>query len=390
MGVTLAGFKSVAVVERDKWACDTIRENQRRGFPLVMDWPLYDRDVRGFDWTSVSDDIDLLAGGPPCQPFSMGGKHGAYEDKRDMFPTMVEVVRLLRPKSFIIENVKGLTRSSFANYYQYILLQLEFPEVIRARNEDWDEHLQRLQREKSSGSLHRFGLTYNVLPTLVNAADYGVPQKRERVFIVGFRSDLGVEWSFPQPTHSFDALLYSQWVSGQYWERHRVASPKRPSPPNRFIAKIQKQLSSIFPPAQRPWKTVRDSLVDLPDPSTRQENCFHNHQFQDGARPYPGHTGSPLDMPAKTLKAGDHGVPGGENMMVLDDGSVRYFSARESARLQTFPDGYIFHGSWTETMRQLGNAVPVALARTVAASVVEKLIESRLRSIMRSRGRVVA
>jgi DNA (cytosine-5)-methyltransferase 1 len=94
---------------------------------------------------------------------------------------------------------------------------------------------------------------------------------------------------------------------------------------------------------------------------------------------YPGHTGSPLDQPAKTIKAGDHGVPGGENMLVNTDGSVRYFTARETARIQTFPDGYVFHGSWTETMRQLGNAVPVALARVVASSVAQALIEVKLR-----------
>ena len=89
-----------------------------------------------------------------------------------------------------------------------------------------------------------------------------------------------------------------------------------------------------------------------------------------------------MDLPAKTLKAGDHGVPGGENMMVTDDGSVRYFTVRESARLQTFPDGYIFHGSWTETMRQLGNAVPVALAQLVASSVAEKLLEVEERRLI--------
>ncbi|MFH0911218.1 MAG: DNA cytosine methyltransferase, partial [Planctomycetota bacterium] len=96
---------------------------------------------------------------------------------------------------------------------------------------------------------------------------------------------------------------------------------------------------------------------------------IHNHRFQPGARPYPGHTGSPFDEPAKTLKAGDHGVPGGENMLAYPDGKVRYFTVRESARLQTFPDKFIFHGSWTETMRQLGNAVPVALARVVAKEI---------------------
>ena len=86
-------------------------------------------------------------------------------------------------------------------------------------------------------------------------------------------------------------------------------------------------------------------------------------------------------MPAKTLKAGDHGVPGGENMMVKDNGTVRYFSVREAARLQTFPDGYVFHGTWSETMRQLGNAVPVGLAHIIASSVAEKLAESGTNAI---------
>jgi len=112
-----------------------------------------------------------------------------------------------------------------------------------------------------------------------------------------------------------------------------------------------------------------------------------NHVFQNGAKIYPGHTGSPLDLPAKTLKAGDHGVPGGENMMVLGNGDVRYFTVRESARLQTFPDGYVFHGSWTETMRQLGNAVPVALGRQVAASVAARLAESELNKLVNNNAR---
>ena len=387
MGVSLAGFQSLAVIEWDRWACDTIRENQKRGYPVVADWPLWEGDVRGFDWSSIPEGIDLLAGGPPCQPFSMGGKHKAYGDKRDMFPTTVEVVRYLRPKSFIIENVKGLLRSSFANYYQYLLLHLEFPEVVRGSRESWPDHLKRLQIVKSSGMLHASGFTYNVVPTLVNAADYGVPQKRERVFIVGFRSDMGVEWSFPRPTHSLDALLHSQWITGEYWDRHGVARRRRPSPPGRFEARVRKlPLVSTFRD-EKPWRTVRDALFDIPDPRHGGASRFHNHFFQDGAKVYTGHTSSPLDMPAKTLKAGDHGVPGGENMMVLDDGNVRYFSVRESARLQTIPDGYVFHGSWSETMRQLGNAVPVTLGRQVAASVAMRLAESEWRKLSSSRSR---
>jgi DNA (cytosine-5)-methyltransferase 1 len=123
----------------------------------------------------------------------------------------------------------------------------------------------------------------------------------------------------------------------------------------------------------KPWQTVRDALMGLPDPERDDDSAFLNHRFQPGARVYPGHTGSPMDEPAKTLKAGDHGVPGGENMVVLPNGKVRYFSVRESARLQTFPDEFVFHGSWSETMRQLGNAVPVTLAKIVATSIAERL-----------------
>ncbi|MBK1822780.1 DNA cytosine methyltransferase [Burkholderia orbicola] len=386
MGVSLAGFKSLAVVEWDKWACDTIRENQRRGFPLVADWPVYEGDVRKFDWSSLeSEEIDLLAGGPPCQPFSMGGKHQAHDDTRDMFPATVDIVRRLRPKAFIVENVKGLTRSTFANYYQYILLQLEFPEVPARRNEDWFDHLLRLQVERASGRQKGKKLTYNVVPTLVNAADYGVPQKRERVFIVGFRSDLCVDWSFPRQTHSYDRLLHDQWVSGEYWERHGVARRNRPTMPSTLESRVRRLASSLLFADELPWRTVRDAIAGLPNPQSRTASNYSDHRFQPGARVYPGHTGSPLDLPAKTLKAGDHGVPGGENMLVNTDGSVRYFSIRESARVQTFPDGFVFHGSWTETMRQLGNAVPVALGHVVARSVAEKLALVQLDQLARQR-----
>ncbi len=383
MGIGLAGFQPLAVVEWDRWACDTVRENQKRGYPLVQDWPLHEGDVRDFDFASLSEKVDLVAGGPPCQPFSMGGKHKAHDDQRDMFPTTVEVVRTLRPRAFIVENVKGLTRSAFANYYQYILLQFEFPEITRRDHEEWMDHFLRLQAERTSGR-HRLlhGLTYNVVPTLVNAANFGVPQKRERVFIVGFRSDLGIEWSFPKETHSLDALLIDQWVSGAYWDRHRIGKKRRPTPPDGIEKRIARSRADKDRQGTCPWVTVRDALHGLPDPE-RINAGPSDHKFQPGARSYPGHTGSPLDLPAKTLKAGDHGVPGGENMLVKEDGGVRYFTIRESARLQAFPDGYVFHGSWSESMRQLGNAVPVALAQTVARSVAQKLLEHDMLSMQK-------
>lgn len=319
--------------------------------------------MRDFDWSVITDDVDLVAGGPPCQPFSSGGLGRAADDPRDMFPATAEIIAELQPRAFIIENVRGLTRSTFADYYEYIQLRLALPTLKASPGERWLAHLLRLREANKLRSPYH--LNYQVQPTVVNAADYGVPQQRHRVFFVGFRSDLDIHWSFPKPTHSKQALLHSQWITGEYWEEHEIARAKRPERP---IRGLPVELEDERGPLER-WKTVRDALVGLPAPRLRSSSMVRNHVLQPGARSYPGHTGSPLDMPAKALKAGGHGVPGGENMLRHVDGTVRYFTVRESARLQTFPDDYELHGSWGEAMRQLWNAVPVHLAEVVARGV---------------------
>lgn len=370
IGASQAGFRPVAVMDWDRWACDTLRENRDRGLEPFAHWPIHEGDVRAFDFSGIKGDIDLVTGGPPCQPFSMGGRHRAYLDERDMFPQAIRAVRELRPRAFIFENVKGLTRASFSNYLEYIRLQLTYPDLVARPDEEWLAHLARLEDHHTGG--REAGLRYRVVMRVLNAANYGVPQRRERVFLVGFRADTGIEWHFPKPTHSREALLWSQWRDGTYWDVHRVAKGDRPDD----AAARAKAAKIAEAPIEERWQTVRDAIADLPDPefAPRSAVRFHDHRFQAGARAYPGHTGSPLDEPAKTLKAGVHGVPGGENMLRRPDGSIRYFTVRESARLQTFPDEMVFHGSWTESMRQLGNAVPCRLARIVASGVRDCLI----------------
>lgn len=372
IGMAHAGFRHAAVIEWDHDSCETFRENQRHHAHSVEGWPLHERDVRGFNYGGIRGDVMVVSGGPPCQPFSLGGKHRGHQDERDMFPEAVRAVRELRPKAFIFENVKGLMRDAFADYFEYIHLQLTHPDVMRRESETWRDHRARLEKHHTS---RRVRSEYNVIHRLLNAADYGVPQRRERVFLVGFRSDLGIEWNFPEGTHSEDALLRSQWISGEYWDRHEVAKRRRPRIADRHAARIGKlRTGDLLEKSVQPWLTVRDAIGDLPDPERCPVSGIENHNFNPGARSYSGHTGSPLDEPAKTLKAGDHGVPGGENMLARPDGSVRYFTVREAARIQTFPDDYVFRGSWSESMRQLGNAVPVRLAQAVATSVSRALV----------------
>lgn len=360
LGLERAGFDTVALFERNANACAALRHNR-------PEWNIVERDVREVSYGQFRP-VDLVAGGPPCQPFSMGGKAKGFTDARDMFPEAVRAVRELQPNAFMFENVRGLMRPAFANYVEFIRLQLTYPEFPVSKNIDWEANLRRLQRYHTSRAVNRDELTYKVSIHLADAADYGVPQRRHRVFFIGSRTDLNIGWSFPAVTHTQDDLIRAKFVTGKYWKAHGLKASK---PDPKLQKKIEKLRSCEFFHTTEAWRTVRDALAGLPDP--RDQSSVENHLYQPGARSYPGHTGSPLDEPSKALKAGDHGVPGGENMLLYPNGRVRYFTVRESSRIQTFPDDYVFPGSWTESMRQLGNAVPVKLAEAVAASIAEKI-----------------
>lgn len=380
LGAHQAGFHHLLVNELDVRACDTLRANFAADFnsgtlfdeaPNLMDrWPLTPGDVKKIDWEPLAGQVDLLAGGAPCQPFSLGGGHRGDEDERNLFPEVFRALRELRPRAFIVENVRGLLRESFRPYFEYIVSQLATPHAVAKRGEGWIEHKERLARER--GVRHDPHDTYNVSYKLVNSADYGLPQARHRVFIVGFRSDLGVEWSWPNANHSEDALLWDQ-IHGSYWNEFGLAARE---PVRLSVSRKRKLLSSDRPAGQR-WRTLRDALADMPEPKNGVEAPgYTGHVGVPGAKLYKGHTGNPLDRPAKTVKAGVHGVPGGEHVLLRDDGTHRYLTVRECARLQGFPDSYRFSGPRSEAMRQIGNAVPVHLARSMTSSISDALKSS--------------
>lgn len=359
LGLEFAGFEPVALVERNLQACKTLKFNR-------PDWNVISEDVRKIDFRSFGS-VELITGGPPCQPFSMGGKANGHADHRDMFPEAVRAVRQLAPLAFVFENVRGLLRPAFRQYVEFIRLQLTYPDFPVSSNAPWQDNLKRLERHHTSLGAES-GLRYQVTLNHANAADYGVPQHRHRVFFVGFRADLNARWFFPSPTHSSDQLLHDQYVSGRYWAKHGMARP--PAVPASAAGRIAELEKGILP-SEKPWGTVRDAISGLGDP--KRPGRWADHVHQGGARIYPGHTGSPLDAPSKALKAGDHGVPGGENMLRHSNGRVRYFTVREASRIQTFPDDFVFPVAWTESMRQLGNAVPVRLASTLISSVAKPI-----------------
>lgn len=341
-GCADAGMRCLAAVEYDHLSCETLRMNAERS-PGIYPSDVVEADVRGMDWSRWRG-VDVLTGGPPCQPFSLGGRARASDDGRDMFPAMSATVAALMPKAFIVENVSGLLRPRFGDYHRYILERLSHPRMARADGEAWIDHLHRLE--------HAGQGDYAVSEALADAADYGVPQRRRRIIIIGVRRDLGIPAiTLPKPTHSGAALAAVQ-RSGEYWTRRGIT--------NRGVLAPEKGSDGLLP-----WVTVRDALSVPKADNDPMEGLIP----ATAGTQYHGHTGSDPDLPSKTIKAGVHGVPGGENMMMTDRGPMPY-SVRDAARIQTFPDDVMFSGSRSQAMRQVGNAVPVILARIAATAVI--------------------
>lgn len=359
IGLQMAGFSPLRLYERDPQACETLRYNssEQRSLTAIVE----EGDVREIDWRTLGQEVRLIAAGAPCQPFSLGGKHRAFEDGRNLFPEVARAARELRPAAVLVENVRGLLREGFRSYFEYILRQLECPSIKPSRAETWQAHDTRIRRHQC-----RAGYTpeYHVAWRLLDSADFGVPQNRLRIFIVATRYDLP-PYKFPAPTHSRDVLVKKQH-EGSYWRRYGIRKQA-------VIPLLQIVPEGSTNGDRLPWVSVRDAICDLPEPAADDESAKMNHWLVPGARLYAGHSGSDLDWPAKTVKAGVHGVPGGENTLVAEDGKFRYFTFRELARIQSFPDNHFFTGGRIHVTRQLGNAVPPRLAAAVAKPLFQLL-----------------
>src|SRR5216683_1198488 len=248
LGLSKAGFSHSVMIEWDEDAFATLLHNKSRKVEHVRHWPILKEDAREVDWSQVGGSVDLAAGGPPCQPFSIGGKHAGPGDSRDMWPEAIRTVRELRPRAFLFENVRGLLRPAFADYLHWIELHLRAPQLKRQPDESLVAHLNRLEARTSD---HLYDVA--ILP--VNAADYGAPQKRNRVIIAGIRKDLNVVLHLPSPTHSHARLVWDQWITGEYWERHGIAKP-RSGPASVFDKRmVEKLRGRMLAPSGLPWKT---------------------------------------------------------------------------------------------------------------------------------------
>lgn len=364
LGMKRAGFSHLALAEWWKPAALVLRHNASEST-----WEqerVIERDVREIlpQLTEMGRPT-LIAGGPPCQPFSLAGASAGHADERNMFPAALDLVRRLLPPFVVFENVPGLLRASFAPYLEYVQDQMRRPDIEPASADElWSDHHARILG--STG-----GDVYHVFRDQIDAADIGIAQNRKRVFLIGIRADLvdRSDWPGITRTHSRAALFREQWVTGEYWERHGIKAP--PETPKYALASVRRISDGNESAELLPWRTLRDLLADVPVPNeAASPPGWPNHIAIPGARVYPNHTGSPIDLPSKTIKAGVHGVAGGEAMLRELDGSVRYLTIREAALAQGFPRQYEFPTSRSRMMGVIGNAVAV----DVAASIGEALI----------------
>lgn len=399
--VSDAGFRPLLLNEFASRACETLAANGAERFrvgggapPVPATGepaPLVEGDVGEVGFEYLRGHVDVLAGGPPCQPFSLGGVARGDEDERNGFPHMFRAIREMEPKAVICENVRGLLRPSFKPYFDYIKREFSLPFEERRDGVAWRSHDEVLQHMLANATVED-GKRYDVMHFPVNAADYGVPQIRNRVIIVAFRRDLGIDWArfqdLVRPRFS-ETSMHEDMLEGVYWERH----PEVPSEVReRVMARIPRPPQRLDGDRSKPWRTLRDALKGIREdekplpPVERLDRREHmlggvtDHIGWPDARVYPGHTPNELDRPAKTVKAGVHGVPGGESVMLLDDGTHRYMTVRETARVMTFPDDWLLSGPRGEKMRQLGNAVPVLLGRVFGDAVATVLDETEKRS----------
>lgn len=379
-GLEMAGFRVVAA--NDIWAPAAqtfIHNHPKTQFVLgdITDEKVRDQIVGAFE----NIPCDLITGGPPCQAYSLAGARNVDDKRGHLFEDYVEIVRRLRPKAFVMENVKGILtmehdRRDLSPAERKRLSKVKELEKERralllqrkqskntdkiAFSDENQDRLEAVKREWLAASAFRAGLREKVTTKIVrrfkeieyhvefrtlNAADFGVPQKRERVIFIGTRKNIPI--AFPKPTHQ---------------------------PPPR-------DGQALFGPALPPWITVRQAIDDLKlAPENPEWSHIYTHHRKDfirrlhdtpiGGSVFEGFSDAwyrcPPDEPSRTVKENHGGV-------FVHYQEDRVMTPRELARLQSFPDPFRFESSKSMVLKQIGNAVPPLLGKAIGQAVLRML-----------------
>lgn len=316
LGLEKSGLKCVALNEIDKWACKSLRENR-------PNWNVLEGDISNYDFSEFENKVDVITGGFPCQAFSYAGKKLGLNDARGtLFYEFARVVKKLKPKICIGENVKGLLNHDKGNTLSGMISILD--EI-------------------------GYRVVYPV--QVLKAINYNVPQKRERLILVGVRKDIDVEFTYPQPNSKIynlkDALKKGELFDSDVPQSEGSSYPYH-----------KKEVLDLVPPKGY-W---RDLPLDI-------QKAYMKKSFYLGG----GKTGMARrigwDEPCLTLTCS----PAQKQTERCHPEETRPFTVREYARIQTFPDEWKFSGSISQQYKQIGNAVPVNLAKEIGYSIIDLL-----------------
>ena len=315
LGLEKAGLKCIALNEIDHWAAETLRYNR-------PNWNVLEGDVRNLSFKHLKDEVDVVTGGFPCQAFSYAGKQLGLEDARGtLFYEFARAVQETMPSICIGENVKGL-------------LSHDEGKTLKGMISILDE------------------IGYRVLdPKVLKAIYYNVPQKRERLILVGIRKDLDIEFQYPQPNktvYNLDSAL----------KKGDLFDCDVPSSAGAKYPERKKEILDLIPPGGY-WRNLP---IDI------QKEYMQKSFYLGG-----GKTGMARRIswnePSLTLTCS----PAQKQTERCHPDETRPFTVREYARIQTFPDVWKFAGSINQQYKQIGNAVPVNLAFAIGQSVVQCL-----------------
>lgn len=293
LGLELAGFSHVALVEYEKEYCECLKNNR----PF---WNIICQDVHNFKGTPYSGQIDLLSGGIPCPPFSIAGKQLGKEDERDLFPQLLRLVEEIKPRIVMVENVRGLLDKKFDLYRSGILSRLEC--------DGYNTHLQ-----------------------LINASDYGVPQLRPRVVIVGIRKDIKDTFEFPKP-------IFKEPIS------------------------VGDAIYDLM--AANGWK---DAF------SWKQKACKIAPTLVGGSKKHGGPDLGPTRAKKAWEELGVNGMGIANEAPSFDFTGMPRLTPRMLARIQGFPDYWDFGNKKTAACRMIGNAFPPPVAERIGLELIKVL-----------------
>ncbi|WP_434710069.1 DNA cytosine methyltransferase [Pseudomonas sp. R1-1] len=323
VGFHMAGFKIVACVELEAKYCRSLESNKQRGTFFDKNTVVHNLDIRKFDPVMYKDSgIECIIGGPPCQTFSAAGRRsggviGTQDLRGQLYEEYCHILDVIKPRVFVFENVYGLPGANNGEPWR---------QIVKA----FSEH------------------GYDLHAEVIDAADYGVPQHRERLVMVGVKAG---EFKFPMPTHGPDSISGKPLVSVEKAIYDLQVPGEKPSAGlgglyGHLLPEVPEGLNYAFFTAE----------MGHPEPVFAWRSKFHDLLYKVNR-----------SEPCRTLKASPGKFTGPFHW------NSRHFTVDELKRLQSFPDDYVIEGSYGQCVEQIGNSVPPRLAYCIAMSVKEQI-----------------